>query len=51
MVERRGAYGVLLGNPNGRRPFRNPKRRWQDNTKMDLREVGLRNVLDRHGSG
>jgi hypothetical protein len=40
MGERRGAYRALLGKPEGRRPFGRPRRRWEDNIKMDLREVG-----------
>jgi hypothetical protein len=40
MGERRGAYRVLVGKPEGRRPFERPRRRWKDNIKMDLREVG-----------
>jgi hypothetical protein len=38
MGERRGAYRVLLGKPEGRRPLGRPRRRWEE--KMDLREVG-----------
>jgi hypothetical protein len=38
--ERRGAYRDLVGKPEGRRPLGRPKRRWEDNIKMDLREVG-----------
>jgi hypothetical protein len=38
--ERRGAYGALVGKPNGRRPLERPRRRWKDNIKMDLRDVG-----------
>jgi hypothetical protein len=38
--ERRGAYRVLVGKPEGRRPLGRPGRRWEDNIKMDLREVG-----------
>jgi hypothetical protein len=37
---RRGAYRVLVGRPEGRRPLVSPRRRWEDNIKMDLREVG-----------
>jgi hypothetical protein len=37
--ERRGAYRVLVGKPEGRSPLRRPRRRWEDNIKMDLREV------------
>jgi hypothetical protein len=40
MDERRGAYRVLVGRPEGRRPLRRPRRRWEDNIKMDLQEVG-----------
>jgi hypothetical protein len=40
MVERRGAYRALVGRPEGRRPLGRPRRRWEDNIKMDLREVG-----------
>jgi hypothetical protein len=40
MGERRGAYRVLVGKPEGRRPLGRPRRRWEDNIKIDLREVG-----------
>jgi hypothetical protein len=40
MGERRGAYRALLGKREGRRPLGIPRRRWEDNIKMDLREVG-----------
>jgi hypothetical protein len=40
MGERRGAYRVLVGKLEGRRPLGRPRRRWEDNVKMDLREVG-----------
>jgi hypothetical protein len=40
MGERRGAYGALVGKPEGRRPLGSPRRRWEDNIKIDLREVG-----------
>jgi hypothetical protein len=40
MGERRGAYRVLEGKPEGRKPLGRPRRRWEDNIKMDLREVG-----------
>jgi len=33
-------YRVLVGKPEGKRPFGRPRRRWQDNIKMDLQEVG-----------
>ena len=40
MGEERGAYGVLVGNTEGRRPLGRPRRRWVDNIRMDLQEVG-----------
>jgi hypothetical protein len=39
MDEGRGAYRVLVGRPEGRRPLGRPRRRWEDNIKMDLQEV------------
>ena len=36
----RGIYRVLMGKPEGKRPLGRPRRRWEDNIKMDLREVG-----------
>jgi hypothetical protein len=36
MGEGRGAYRVLVGRPEGRRPLGRPKRKWEDNIKMDL---------------
>jgi len=33
-------YRVLVGTPEGRRPLERPRRRWKDNMKMDLQEVG-----------
>jgi len=38
--ERRGAYRVLVGKSEGKRPLVRPRRRWEDNIKMDLLEVG-----------
>jgi hypothetical protein len=40
MGESRAAYKILVGKPEGRRPLGRPRRRWEDNIKMDLREVG-----------
>jgi len=40
MGERRGVYKVLVGKAEGRRPLGRPKRRWGDNIKMHLQEVG-----------
>jgi hypothetical protein len=39
MGERRGAYRALVGKPKGRRPLGRPRRKWEDNIKMDLQEV------------
>jgi hypothetical protein len=39
MGEKRGAYRILVGRPDGRRPLGRPRRRWEDNIKMDLQEV------------
>ena len=38
--ERRGVYRVLVGKPEGKRPLGRPKRRWENNIKIDLQEVG-----------
>jgi hypothetical protein len=38
MGERRGVYRVLVGKPEGRRPLRRPRLRWEDNIKMDHQE-------------
>jgi hypothetical protein len=38
--ERRGVYMVLVGKPEGKRPLGRPRRRWEDNIKMNLLEVG-----------
>jgi hypothetical protein len=40
MGEKRGAYRILMGRPEVRRPLGRPRRRWEDNIKMDLQEVG-----------
>jgi len=40
MGERRGVYSFLVGKPDGKRPLGRPRHRWEDNIKMDLREVG-----------
>jgi hypothetical protein len=40
MGEGRGVYRVLVEKPGGKRPVRRPRRRWEDNIKMDLQEVG-----------
>jgi hypothetical protein len=41
MGEGRGVYRVLVGRPEGKRPLARPRRRWEDNTKLDLEETGI----------
>jgi hypothetical protein len=41
MGDVRGAYNILVERPEGRRPLRRPRRRWEDNIKTDLREIGF----------
>jgi hypothetical protein len=45
MGEKRNVYRLLVGKPEGRRPLGRPRRRWMNNIKMDLLEIGL-NVVD-----
>jgi len=40
MGEERGVYRILVGKPEGRRPLGRPRRRWVDNIRMDIQEVG-----------
>jgi hypothetical protein len=40
MGEKKNAYRMLVGNPEGKRPLGRPRCRWVDNIKMDLREMG-----------
>jgi hypothetical protein len=40
MVEKRNAYRILVGKPEGNRPLGRPIRRWVDNIKMDHKEIG-----------
>jgi hypothetical protein len=40
MGERRGVYRVLVGKPERKGPLGKPRRRWEDNIKVDLQEVG-----------
>jgi len=44
--ERRGAYRVLVGNFNGKRPLEGHRSRWKDNIKIDLQEVEWGHGLD-----
>jgi hypothetical protein len=41
MREGRGVYRVLVGRPEGKRPLGRPRRRWEDNIKVDLMEIGI----------
>ena len=40
MGKGRGVHTILVGKPEGKRPLRRPRHRWEDNIKMDLQEVG-----------
>jgi hypothetical protein len=40
MGEKRNAYRILVGTPERKRPIGRPRRRWEDNIRMDLREIG-----------
>jgi hypothetical protein len=40
MEEKKNAYRIWVRNPEGKRPLGRPRRRWVDNIKMDLREIG-----------
>jgi hypothetical protein len=40
MGDERNMYRVLMGKPEGKRPFRRPRHKWEDGIKMDLRETG-----------
>jgi hypothetical protein len=44
MGEGRNVYRILVGRPEGKKPLRRPKRKWEDNIKMDLREIGIDGV-------
>ena len=48
MEEGRSAFKILTGTPAGKRPLGRPRRRWEDNIRMDLKEIGIntRNWVD-----
>ena len=41
MEEGRSAFKILTGKPTGKRPLRRPRRRWEDNIRMDLEDRGI----------
>ena len=48
MKEGRSAFKILTGSPAGNRPLGRPRRRWEDNIRTDLKEIGIntRNLVD-----
>jgi hypothetical protein len=40
MGEKRNVYRILVGKPEGKRPLGRPRRRWENNIRMDLRDIG-----------
>ena len=42
--DRRGVFRVLVGKPEGKRPLGRPRRRWNDNIKIDLQEEGCEGI-------
>ena len=48
MEEGKSAFKILTGKPTGKRPLEKPSRRWEDNIRMDLNEIGIntRNWVD-----
>jgi hypothetical protein len=40
MGKKRNAYRILVGKPEGKRPLGRPRRRWEDNIRIGLREIG-----------
>jgi hypothetical protein len=49
-MEKRNAYRILVGKPDGKRPLERPRHRWVDSIKVDLTEIGWTG-LDLYGSG
>ena len=41
MEEGRSAFKILTGKPTGKRPLGKPRRRWEDNIRIDLEEIGI----------
>ena len=48
MEEGRSSLKILTGKPTGKRPLKRPRRRWEDNIRMDLEEIGINaeNLVD-----
>jgi len=44
MGEMRNVHEILIGKPEGKKPFERPRRGWEDNTRMDLRETECEDV-------
>ena len=44
MGERKGICGVLVGKPEGKRPLGKPRHRWEDNIKVNLKEIGWKGM-------
>jgi hypothetical protein len=40
MEKKTNVYRILVGKPEGKRPLGRPRRRWEDNIRMDIREIG-----------
>jgi hypothetical protein len=51
MVEENKAYRVLVAKPEGKRPLRRPRYRWEDEIRMDIREMAGRCGVDSASSG
>jgi hypothetical protein len=45
MGAKKNAYRILVGKPEGKRPLERPRRRWTDNIKIDLREIGWNGMV------
>ena len=44
MEEGRSAFKIVTGKPTGKRPLRRPRRRWEDNIRMDLEKISMRGI-------
>ena len=45
MEEGKSAFKIVTGKPTGKRPLGRPRRRWEDNIRMDLEEIGIMRVI------